>query len=238
MTYQVKFYTLVIAGHIFFYPPRTPSLQHVRIKHPLLGRWLMNKQLLKDLVAEVSPTNGPWLELTQLLHNCDEAFNNSAASLHQVGMPANCIACISHMLCDERTVACLIPLSVPVQSQERPAMLDQQKETGKSLSDSVYADIFSHYKEWIKEYANPFVYGPFAEDVGVFKPHMATFKDVNTIKGYIKMVVGYSHNQWRQRQTKSKHSTYDLHKCPCAVAAEIPRTHYIVTHAASGAGTR
>jgi hypothetical protein len=27
----------------------------------------MNKQLLKDLVAEKSPTNGPWLELTQLL---------------------------------------------------------------------------------------------------------------------------------------------------------------------------
>jgi len=107
----------------------------------------MNKQLLKDLVPEVSPTNGPWLELTQLLQNCDKAFNNSAASLCQVGMPANHNACISHMLCDERIVACLIPLSVPVQSQERPAMLDQQKETGKSLSDSIYADIFSHYKE-------------------------------------------------------------------------------------------
>jgi hypothetical protein len=73
--------------------------------------------------------------------------------------------------------------------KERPAMLDQQKETGKSLSDSVYAYIFSCYKEWIKEYVNPFVYGPFAEDVGMFKPHMATFKDANTIKGYIKMAV-------------------------------------------------
>ena len=69
-----------------------------------------------------------------------------------------------------------------MQSQERPAMLDQQKETGKALSDSVYADIFSHYKERIKEYVNLFVYGPFAEDVGMFKPHMATFKDTNTIK--------------------------------------------------------
>jgi hypothetical protein len=93
------------------------------------------------------------------------------------------------MLCDERVVACLIPLSVPVQSQERPAVLDQQKETGKSLSDSVSDDIFSHYKKWIKEYVNPFVDGPFAEEVGMFKPHLATFKDANTIKGYIKMVV-------------------------------------------------
>jgi hypothetical protein len=99
--------------------------------------------------VEVNPTNGPWWELTQLLRNCEEAFNDSAASLHQVGMPTNRIACISHMLCDERVVACLIPLSVPVQSQERPAVLDQQKETGKSLSDSVYGDIYSHYKEWI-----------------------------------------------------------------------------------------
>jgi hypothetical protein len=37
----------------------------------------------------------------------------------------------SRMLCDEHIVACLIALSCPAQSQERPAMLDQQKETGK-----------------------------------------------------------------------------------------------------------
>jgi hypothetical protein len=61
-------------------------------------------------------------------------------------MPANCIACISHMLYDEHVNACLIPLYLPVQSQERPAMLDQQKETGKPFCESVYADIFVHYK--------------------------------------------------------------------------------------------
>jgi hypothetical protein len=33
------------------------------------------------------------------------------------------------------------------------------------------------------------VYGPFSEVVGMFKPHMATFKDSNTIKSYIKTVV-------------------------------------------------
>lgn len=166
-----------------------------------------NKQLLKGFVAEVNPTNGPWWELTQLLRNCEEAFNDSAASLRQVGMPANRIACISHMLCDERVVACLIPLSVPVQSQERPAVLDQQKETGKSLSDSVYGDIFSHYKEWIKEYVNPFVDGPFAEDVGMFKPHLATFKDANTIKGYIKMVVSKVETILKNHKQSGHHSS-------------------------------
>jgi len=44
---------------------------------------------------------------------------------------------------------------------------------------------------------------------------------------------GYSHNQRRQRQTKSKNSMYDPHKSLCSGC----RDHYIVTHAASGAGT-
>jgi uncharacterized protein YaaR (DUF327 family) len=141
------------------------------------------------------------------LQNCDEALIDSAASLCQVGMLANCIACISQMLCDECIFACLFPLSVPVQSQERPAMLDQQKETGKSLSDSVYADIFSHYKEWIKENVNPFVYGPFAENVGMLNPHMATFKDANTVKGYIKMFVAKVETILKNHKQSGHHSS-------------------------------
>jgi len=42
MTYQVKFYTLIIAGHIFLYPSRIPSWQHVWIKCPLLGHWFLS----------------------------------------------------------------------------------------------------------------------------------------------------------------------------------------------------
>jgi len=94
-----------------------------------------------------------------------------------------------------------------VQSQERPAMLDQQKETGKSLSDSVYADIFSHYKEWIKENVNPFVYGPFAENVGMLNPHMATFKDANTVKGYIKMFVAKVETILKNHKQSGHHSS-------------------------------
>jgi hypothetical protein len=60
-----------------------------------------NKQLLKDMIKEVNPNHGPWCELTQLLHDCDEAFNDSAATLCQVRMPANRIAYIAHMLFNE-----------------------------------------------------------------------------------------------------------------------------------------
>jgi hypothetical protein len=100
-----------------------------------------NKQLIKDMIHKIRPDHGPWLEVTQLLHNCDEAFNDSAAALWQIGMPANWNAYVSHMLCDERVLACLIPISVPVQAQERPAMLDHLKETEKSLSDAAYEDL-------------------------------------------------------------------------------------------------
>ena len=86
-------------------------------------------------------------------------------------------------------------------------MLDQQKETGKSLSDSIYADIFSHYKERIKEYVNLFVYGPFAEDVGMFKPHMAIFKVANTIKSYIKTVVAKVETILKNHKQSGHHSS-------------------------------
>jgi len=108
--------TKIIIRHPLFYD-RASIFNTVKIKKgkettapsTFISLSQMNKQLLKDLVAEKSPTNGPWLELTQLLQNCDEAFNDSAA-FHQVGMPANHIACISHMLYDEHVNACLIPL--------------------------------------------------------------------------------------------------------------------------------
>jgi len=86
--------------------------------------------LLKDMMKQLSPTHGPWHEVVQLLHHCDKAFDESAATIKLFGMSANCIACIAHMLCDDRVITCLIPLSVPVLSQGRPALLDHQTATG------------------------------------------------------------------------------------------------------------
>ncbi len=93
---------------------------------------------------EITPVNGPWFEVIQLLRHCDEAFNESAAAVTWKGMPTNRIACISHMLCDEKFLACIIPLTDVVE----PA-----------------ADIHKSYKTWIKDYKNPFVDGLWAEDL-------------------------------------------------------------------------
>jgi hypothetical protein len=80
---------------------------------------------LKSLIHQTSPDNGPWLEKTQLLHNYNAAFDESTATAHKAAMPANCITCRAHMLCDELVVACLIPLSTHISADERPAVLDQ-----------------------------------------------------------------------------------------------------------------
>jgi hypothetical protein len=92
------------------------------------------------------------------------------------------------MLCDELILACLIPLSVPVPAEARPSMLDKQKSNGDSMSNIAYEEIYANYKNWIKDYINPFCDGPFVEDLGVFKPQLAIFKDGATIKGCVKLI--------------------------------------------------
>ncbi len=68
------------------------------------------------MICEITPSNGPWFEITKLLKLCDEAFNESAASISRKGMPMNRIACVAHMLCDERFLACIIPLTVGMEA--------------------------------------------------------------------------------------------------------------------------
>jgi hypothetical protein len=58
------------------------------------------------MLEELKPDYGPWFKVNQLLLNCDEAVNDSATALGQISMPANQIAYISHMLCDEHILAC------------------------------------------------------------------------------------------------------------------------------------
>jgi hypothetical protein len=62
------------------------------------------------MIQEITPSNGPWFEVMNLLKLCDEAFTKSAASISRKGMSMNRIACIAHMLCNERFLACIIPL--------------------------------------------------------------------------------------------------------------------------------
>jgi hypothetical protein len=63
------------------------------------------------MIQEITPTNGLWFQVIQLLKIDDEAFKKSAASFTHKGMPTNHIACISHVLCDERMLACNILLT-------------------------------------------------------------------------------------------------------------------------------
>ncbi len=99
----------------------------------------------------------------------------------------------------------MIPLSVAVQSQGRPALLDHQRATGRSPSVAAYDDIFNHYKEWKKDDANPFQKGIFLEDLGAMKPHLASFKDGNAIKGYVAKVETILKNH----QQSGSHSSGD-----------------------------
>ena len=168
-----------------------------------------NKLSFKSMLQELKPNHGPWLEVVQVLRMCDEAFNESAAALRQLGMPANRIACISHMLCDERIVACLIPISVPVPAAARPAMLDKQKADGDSIVAKAYAEIFANYKTWQKDYINPFCDGPFAEDLNMFKPQLATFKDGETIRVYVRNIVARVETILRNHQQSGHHSSGD-----------------------------
>ena len=99
-----------------------------------------NQGSVRDIIREIELEKGPWGELLTLLRYCDVAFKESSAAITPKGLPLNRIACISHMLCDEKFLACLILLSDTAGSAAgRPSELDQIKATGKTKYDAVYA---------------------------------------------------------------------------------------------------
>jgi hypothetical protein len=135
------------------------------------------------------PSNGPWFELVNLLKLCNEAFNESAASISKKGMPTNRIACITHMLGDERFLACIIPFTDGTEAKERPSELDHMKATRRIKSDVAYADVAKSYRTWLIDYKNAFGDGLFKEDLGGIQPQLATFKDGDAIQALIKSTV-------------------------------------------------
>jgi hypothetical protein len=53
------------------------------------------------------------------------------------------------------------------------------------MHDISREEIHGNCKNWIKDHD-----GPFAEDLGMFKPHLATFfKNGNAVRGYVKNIV-------------------------------------------------
>jgi hypothetical protein len=90
---------------------------------------------------------------------CDETFYESAASITWKGMPTNYIACISHILCDERFLVCIIPLTDVANPAGRPAELYHVKANGRTKINALYADVQKSNRMWVKDYKNPFVNG-------------------------------------------------------------------------------
>jgi hypothetical protein len=147
------------------------------------------QRALFNWVSQVSPTNGPWEQVTQLLCHCEEAFDESAAAVKQAGMPANQIACVSHMLVDVRVILLLVKAKEMFPTSKRPAGLDHQKATGSSRSSTLYAEAYKQYRTWQKEYINPFTEGQFAENLKGMKPHLAQIKDGDDTRKLVVHVV-------------------------------------------------
>jgi len=80
-------------------------------------------------------------------------------------MPTNRIACVSHMLVDERVIPLLVKAAEAFPVSKRPAGLDHQKATSSSRSSTLYAEAYKQYRTWQKEYINPFTEGQFSEDL-------------------------------------------------------------------------
>jgi len=166
-----------------------------------------NKELLWSIIWEITPCNGPWFEIINVLKLCDEAFDKSAASISRKGMPVNRIACVAHTLCDERFLACIIPLTVAMEAAWRPAELDHIKATRKTKNDAVYADIYQSYKSWISDYNNPFGDGLFKEDLAGIQPHLAIFKDGDAIRSLVKTTVQKVEMILKNHQQSGHHSS-------------------------------
>jgi len=168
-----------------------------------------NKELLRGIVREMTPSHGPWFEVINILKLCDEAFNESASSIARKGMPTNRITCVAHMLCDERFLVCIIPLTVTMAPGARPAELDQMKATGRTKSDAVYSDIHESYKTWVKDYKNPFLDGIFKDDLAAIQPSLASFKDGDAIQSLMKSTVQKVETILKKHQQSGHHSSGD-----------------------------
>jgi len=192
-----------------FYTTKVKSGKETRVVSTYNTLNQSNKEILRDMIREITPSNGLWFEVTNLLKLCDEAFNESTASIARKGMPTNRIACIAHMLCDERFLACYIPLTVATAAGARPAELDHIKATSKTKSDAVYADVFKSYKSWVSDYKNPFTDGLFADDVGGIQPHLAVFKDGDMIRGLVRSTVQRVQTILKNHKQSGHHSSGD-----------------------------
>jgi hypothetical protein len=141
-----------------------------------------------------------------VLCNCDIACNESAAAFSQKSIPLNRIACVAHLLCDDRFIACLIPLSDSATARSaasRPSELDQMKATGKTIVTTIYGEVHKSYKTWIMDSENPFINGhQFEDDLNPTQPKKAMFKDGDAIRDLVKSTVLKVETTMKKSRTK------------------------------------
>ncbi len=113
------------------------------------------------------------------------------------------------MLCDEKFLTCIIPLTDVVEPAARLAEIDQIKATGKMKFDAVYADVHKSYKMWVKDYKNPFLDKLFSEDLGAIQPHLATFKDGDAIRALVRSTVQKVETILKNHKHSGHHSSGD-----------------------------
>ena len=87
-----------------FYAVKVKKGVETKVPSTFIGLSPSLQSSVFNVVSQLTPTHGPWDKVKQLLTHCDEAFNESTSLAKQAGMPANRIACVYHMLTDERVI--------------------------------------------------------------------------------------------------------------------------------------
>jgi hypothetical protein len=151
----------------------------------------MKSRNVKYLITTISPVGGPWTEIVAALRKSSLGFDVTQTNNNQkMGVNANRIACITHMLLDERVKAVILTLAQPVIIRvNQPAMLDQYKNTGVSLHQSVYNEIFRNIDDRKNDYANDLVLNH--PDLELYNPSAATFNNGAEIKSLISTLASF-----------------------------------------------
>jgi hypothetical protein len=70
------------------------------------------------------------------------------------------IACVSHMLMDERVIPFLVKAEEMFSASKRPAGLYHQKASGSSRTSTLYIKAFTQHRTWQKETSIHSLKGP------------------------------------------------------------------------------
>ena len=81
-----------------FHTTKTKAGKEQKVSSTYTSLSQSNKDAVRSMLRETTPDASLWFDIISLLHKCDEAFIDSIAAVGHRCMPANRIACISHML--------------------------------------------------------------------------------------------------------------------------------------------